>query len=179
MEEAASRNPSCLHPQPRGVRGDFSGLSSFSPSALGPQGGWSCTLWKPQDGLPRHADAGPRRRDISDSAWNTPMSKQRLDTPSQVCFLGHRPELFRYPGHTQPSWPLAHGQKQSPPRRWGLQGERPEQRGEAGMRFPSGQRGGNLETPGGPQSTTQHSTTTTQLQIPAPQRSKPEPWNCF
>lgn len=65
------------------------------------------------------------------------MSKQKVDTTSQGCFLGHKPAPFSFPGHIQPSWPLAHRQEQSPPRRWGLQGERPEQQGEIGMRSPS------------------------------------------
>lgn len=31
------------------------------------------------------------------------MSKQKVDTTSQGCFLGHKPTPFSFPGHTQPS----------------------------------------------------------------------------
>lgn len=75
-----------------GGRGE-TGLSLLSPSALGPQGGQSRTLWKPQDEPSKGSKAGPR--DISDPVQSTPLANLRsiswgahlclsvsLDTPS-------------------------------------------------------------------------------------------------
>lgn len=117
VKEAASRNTSCLPMVPRGEGRQF--LFSSSPLALEPQGGW-----KPSDGLLEMVTQAPE--------GGTPTSKQRVDTSSQVTTVP-----LRCPGYTQPSWPLAQRQERNPPRRWGLQGEQPEQRGKVGMRFPS------------------------------------------
>lgn len=85
--KAASRNPSCLSHGPEGQR--ETGLSLFSPclSALGLHGGWSGSQ-NDQNELSRCGEAGPRGRDISDPAQSIPISKQRVEATSQVCFLG-------------------------------------------------------------------------------------------
>lgn len=60
------------------------------------------------------------------------MSKQKVDTTSQGCFLGHKPAPFGFPGHIQPSWPLAHRQEQSLPGGGGCRESDQSSRGRSG-----------------------------------------------
>lgn len=158
-------------PRAQTARADCPVLLSSPYSALRPQGGWSCTLWKPQHGLPRDGDAGPRGGDISDPAQSTPVSKHHF---TGLLLRAHGPCLLACPDTPSHPGHWLRGRSKALPRGGGCRGSVQSSRGR-GLRLPSRIREGNLETPGDPQSTAQHSTTTSSYKYQLPRKAGQTP----